>query len=156
METVVKGKPGKKKGLTVRRGALTPQIQKSFKREISNMRIRAHAMTRQSVHWQIGAKVYEPEKVLHFVDTMWKRLANTNAPEPGTGSKGIQEALVDQAAECNGLLKELSLKINAEEDSQKLAEEMFSSLKDLVVAFLGAYFGTVGSQVPHPKAALSS
>ena len=56
-----------------------------------------------------------------------------------------------QAAECNGLLKALAQKIEAGEDSQEFAEAMFSSLKALVVAFLGAYFGTVDSQVPHPR-----
>jgi hypothetical protein len=150
VETVVEGKPGKRNGRLVRRGARTPEIHRSFKREISNMRIRAHAMTRQSVHWQIGAKVYEPEKVLHFVDTIWKRLTNTKTPLPGKGQTGLQEELVEKAAECNGLLKELAQKIDAREDSQDLAEEMFSSLKALVVAFLGAYFGTVGNQTPRP------
>ena len=133
-------KPGKKKKQRVRRGAPTPQIQKDFKREISNMRIRAHAMTRQSVHWQIGAKVYEPEKILHFVDAIWKRLEGTRPPSSGTLSKGLQEVLVEQAAECNGLLKSLASKIDSREDSEDLAGEMFASLRALVVAFLGVYF----------------
>jgi hypothetical protein len=155
VETVVEGKPGKGNGRPARRGARTPEIQKSFKREMSNMRIRAHAMTRQSVYWQIGAKVYEPEKILHFVDTIWRRLTNRKASSPGTGQAGLQEELVEQAAECNGLLKELAQKIDAREDGQELAQEMFSSLKALVVAFLGAYFGSpqpaaISPQQKHP------
>ncbi len=138
-------KPGKKKKLRVRKDFLSSQIQKEFKREISNMRIRADGMTRKSVHWRIGAKVYEPEKILHFVDAIWKRLTGTHSPSPETTSKGLQEALVEQAAECNALLKSLASKIDSGEDSEELAEEMFSSLKALVVAFLGIYFSSPGS-----------
>ena len=89
------------------------------------------------------------------MDTMWKRLASTKSSSPGKGPKGLQEALVDHAAECNGLLKALAQKIDAGEDSQEFAEEMFSSLKALVVAFLGAYFGSpqpsaISPQQKHP------
>jgi hypothetical protein len=143
VNTEMNKKPGKKKR-RVCNGVLAPQIQKDFKREISNMRIRADAMTRRSVHWQIGAKVYEPEKILHFVDAIWKRIEGPRSPSSGTLSKGLQEVLVEQAAECNGLLKSLGSRIDSMEDSEELAGEMFASLRALVVAFLGVYFGTFG------------
>jgi hypothetical protein len=142
VDAEVKKKPGKKK-LRVSKDILSPQVQKDFKREISNMRIRALAMTRQSVHWHIGAKVYEPEKIVHFVDAIWKRLTGTRGSSSGTTSKGLQDALVEQAAECNALLKTLALKIDSQEDSEDLAGEMFVSLRALVVAFLGAYFSSL-------------
>jgi len=144
VKTEMNKKPGKKKR-RVRKGVLAPQIQKDFKREISNMRIRAQAMTRQSVHWQIGAKVYEPEKILHFLDAVWKRLEGARSPSSGTTLKGIQEVLVEQAAECNRLLKSLASKIDSGEESEELAGEMFAGLKTLVVAFLGLYFDGSGS-----------
>jgi len=146
VNTEMNKKPGKKKR-RVRNGVLAPQIQKDFKREISNMRIRADAMTRRSVHWQIGAKVYEPEKILHFVDAIWKRIEGARSPSSGTLSKGLQEVLVEQAAECNGLLKSLGSKIDAMEDSEELAGEMFVSLRALVVGFLGVYFSSAGGDV---------
>ena len=136
---------GRKQRMRTGRGVLSARMQKDFKREISNLRIRAHAMTRQSVHWRIGAKVYEPEKILHFVDAVWKRLAGTGSSRPGTGSWDSEEALVDKAAACNSLLKELASKIDSGEDSQEPAGELFSSLKALVVAFLGVYFSSPGS-----------
>ena len=135
-------KPGRKKGMQARKDILSPKLHKAFRREISNMRIRAHAMTRQSIHWQIGAKVYEPEKILHFVDAIWKRLPGARSSSPGIASKGVQEALVDQAAECGVLLKSLAAKIDSREDSEELAGEMFSCLKALVVAFLGLHFSS--------------
>lgn len=139
VHTEMNKKLGKKKR-RVRKGVLALQVQKDFKREISNLRIRAHAMTRQSVHWQIGAKVYEPEKILHFLDAIWKRLEGTRSPCSGTPSKGIQEVLVEQAAECNRLLKLLASKVDSGEESEDLAGEMFANLRELVVDFLGVYF----------------
>ena len=136
VSTEMNKKPDKKKR-RVRKGVLAPQIQKDFKREISNLRIRAHAMTRQSVHWQIGAKVYEPEKILHFVDAIWKRLEGTRSPSSGNPSKGIQEVLVEQAAECNRLLKSLASKIDSGEESEELAGEMFATLRSWSWAFWG-------------------
>ncbi len=136
----VQPRQGRKRGLPLRRDMLSPRLGKDFKREISNMRIRAHAMTRRSVHWQIGAKVYEPEKILHFVDTLWKRLEGTSAPSSGRLTKGVEEALVEQALRCNARLKALSVTIDEGQESRELAEEVFASLKALVVAFLGVYF----------------
>jgi hypothetical protein len=136
----VQPRRGRKRGLPLRRDILSARVGKVFKREISNMRIRAHAMTRQSVHWRIGTKVYEPEKVLHFVDTLWKRLEGTRAPSSGGVSKGVEEALVEQALRCSAWLKALAVAIDERRDSQEIAEEVFASLKALVVAFLGVYF----------------
>jgi hypothetical protein len=134
-----KKKAGKRKS-RVCKEVLSPQVQKDFKREMSNMRIRALAMTRQSVHWRIGAKVYEPEKILHFVDAIWKRLTGTSASNSPTASKPLQDALIEQAVECNALLKTLTSKVDSQEDSEELAGEMFASLRRLVVGFLGVYF----------------
>ena len=133
------GKKGKKKRRTGK-AVLSPRMHRELKREISNLRIRAHALTRQSIHWRIGAKVYEPEKILHFVDAVWKRLEGTRSPSSGTSSRGLEEVLVEQAAECNGLLKSLASKIDSGEDSEELAGEMFASLRAMVVEFLGVYF----------------
>ena len=77
---------------------------------------------------------------MHFVDAIWKRLEGTRSPSSGTPSKGLQEVLVEQAAECNALLKSLTSKVDSREDSEELAGEMFASLRALVVAFLGVYF----------------
>ena len=48
--------------------------------------------------------------------------------------------LVEQAAECNRLLKSLASKIDSGEESEELAGEMFASLRAMVVGFLGVYF----------------
>ncbi len=140
-------RPGRNKP-HVRRDVLSSQNRRRFKRELSNMRIRAYAMTRRSVHWRIGAKVYEPEKILPFVDAVWKRIAGRGSASDGTVSKDRQEALVDRSAACNGLLKELAERIDAGEDSRELAEEVFSSLKALAVGFLGLYFFSPRDEVP--------
>jgi hypothetical protein len=151
VDVEMKKKPNKGTS-RVRRDILYPQAHKDFKREVSNMRIRALAMTRQSVHWRIGAKVYEPEKILHFVDAVWKRLPGKGAPGFGTASEGLQDALVEQAAECNALLKTLTGMVEMQEDSEELAGEMFASLKKLVVQFLNACFASRESDGASTKA----
>lgn len=142
-ESSVPSNPGRmprKSRTGVQKAFLSARTQKRFKREISNMRIRAHAMNRRSVSWRIGAKVFEPEKILHFVDAIWKRIAGPQDASSARISKGREEALVEQAAACNDLLKRLAMRIEAQEESEGLAGKMFTSLKALVVAFLGVYF----------------
>ncbi len=146
VETEMGRKKQKRKGRQMGEEILSPRLHKDLKREISNMRIRANAMARQSVHWRIGAKIYEPEKILHFVEAIWKRLTGRGTPSSGSVAESLQEVLVDQAIECNALLKTLGSKIDSGEDSEALAGEMFTSLRSLVVAFLGIYFGYAESQ----------
>ncbi len=140
-------KPKKKRSGQARSEVLSPHLQRDLKREISNMRIRAQAMTRRSVHWRIGAKVYEPEKILHFLEAIWKRLTRARNRGACTVAESFQEELVGRAVDCNGLLKTLGAKIDSGEESEALAEEMFARLRALVVDFLGIYFdGATGEE----------
>lgn len=116
------------------------RVLDALKKEVSNMRIRAGALTRESVHWQIGAKVYEPEKIAHFVDTVWRRLRRMPASCDLSSGNGSGEALLDKASDCHRQVKQLAELIRAREESQALAEKMFFSLKKLVVDFLEVYF----------------
>jgi len=113
---------------------------RALKIAVSNMRIRAQALTRQSIYWQIGAKIYEPEKIEHFVDTIWKRLHRLKGIEQSEVNIHLWEDLTEKAEMCHALLKELDGKIREKEDSQQLASDLFKSLKSLVVAFLELYF----------------
>lgn len=119
------------------RVALGRQQLESLKREVSNLRIRAAALTRETVHWQIGAKIYEPEKIVPFVEAVWSRLARMKG---GGKRSGPGEALLDLAASCNAMLKDLSQRAAREEETQDVAEKLFAGLKRLTAAFLEHYF----------------
>ncbi len=126
----------------------SPSALRALKVEISNMRIRAGALARKPVHWQIGAKVYEPEKIEYFIDAVWKRLRRL---EPATAAAAGPEAaagLPDKAVQCHGQLKDLAVRVSEEADSQAAAEEMFRSLRALVADFLEVYFGGIS---PEPQ-----
>ncbi len=126
--------------LVPRRAFLSAEGLKALKREISNMRIRAEALTRHAVHWKIGAKFYEPEKILHFVDAVWKRLRRMEPVGGGRRPAEGEEGTLELASACHRLLRELGARVQAGEETQELAEEIFASLKALVVAFLEPYF----------------
>ncbi len=115
-------------------------LLRAFKIVVSNMRIRAQALTRQSIYWQIGAKIYEPEKIEHFVETIWKRLSRLKGLEQSQVNIPLWEDLTEKAEQCHSLLKALDGKIRQKEDSQGLASDLFKSLKSLVVAFLEIHF----------------
>jgi len=119
----------------------SPGILKALKTEVSNMRIRAGALARNAVYWRIGAKVYEPEKILYLVEVVWKRLNKLKAAGQGDGTSctGVTDVL-EKSRYCHALIKELALKIDAREDSLETAQEVFTALKGLVVAFLDQYF----------------
>ena len=45
-----------------------------FMAAVSNARIVGLALERSSYQWLIGAKVYDPEKIRVFLETIWKRV----------------------------------------------------------------------------------
>jgi hypothetical protein len=122
---------------------LDPLLLESLKREVSNMRIRAAALARETVYWQIGAKVYEPEKILHFVEAVWSRLARLNVHRAKTSGPGSGEGLQELAASCHARLRKLSEKVARAEKTQELAEALFSDLRRFTACFLETYFRTI-------------
>ena len=136
------GKVREEKNWRPETGGFSDRVLHGLKKEISNMRIRAGALARESIHWQIGAKVYEPEKIAHFVDTIWKRLGRMPDPCGNPCGNGSGEAVLDKAMDCHDRVKHLAEMIRSKEESQPHAEEMFSSLKELVMHFLEIYFRT--------------
>jgi len=120
---------------------------RALKLAVSNMRIRAQALARESIHWQIGAKIYEPEKIVHFLETIWKRLGSKNRLAHGADQACDWEALADRAEACHTMLKALDQQIRDEIDSQELAIDLFRLLKGLVVSFLEIYFVKESSEL---------
>ena len=56
------------------KGEWLRELLKDLKRELSNSRIMASGMDDFSVHWLIGNKYYEPEKISVFINTVWDKL----------------------------------------------------------------------------------
>ncbi|MEW6442431.1 MAG: BPL-N domain-containing protein [bacterium] len=121
---------------------LTARALDALKKEVSNMRIRAAALAREEISWQIGAKVYEPEKMLHFVEAVWTRLAPLK-PRNGGGPVREHETgdrLLDLAASCHAGVRDLSARITGGEETRDSAEAVLCGLRRFTAAFLECYF----------------
>lgn len=115
-------------------------VFEGLKLEVSNMRIRSSALARENVYWKIGAKIYEAEKIDHFVQAVWSRLARIKLPREERGVSALGAVLVEAAADCRAALRELALRLREGVDTQDLAEGLFRQLKDFTADFLEAYF----------------
>lgn len=117
-----------------------------FFREISNARIRAWALERVSVSWRIGAKWYEPEKILVFLEAIWKRRKRVarggdgKAPSTGLSGGGRLTSILEKAQACNDCLRRMTALSERDADTTPIAEALFSLLKKMTAEFLGAYF----------------
>jgi hypothetical protein len=115
-------------------------LLKDFKRELSNSRIMASGMNDFSVHWLIGNKYYEPEKISVFINTVWDKLKNLESlPNLEVGETPL--------VRCVGISKEISKELMAikseireQGDATHLASEMFLNLKSLSSHFFKLYF----------------
>lgn len=130
----------------LRRSALSQEALEALKVEVSNMRIRAWALARESVYWKIGAKIYEAEKIQPFVEAVWSRLARMKAPKEEQEAPAAGSALLGAARRCHAILREISGRLREGLDTQDLAEPLFRRLKDFTADFLEAYF----QEVAHP------
>ncbi len=112
-----------------------------FIREMSNARIRAWALERRSLSWRIGAKVYDPEKILVFLEAVWKRRKGITLSTDNTGRTvdGWYD-IAEKAQACNHYLRCIAESCNAGDDTTPLAEALFSLLKHMTAAFLTRYF----------------
>jgi len=113
-----------------------------IKRQVSNARIVGFGLEKMPVTWQIGVKVWEPEKIRMFLDYTWDRLpyldraVGSGAPVPG----GALEILAVGFSEVTGLAKTLKLKAESGQDSQAEALSLLTRLKELTASFLSLYF----------------
>ena len=117
-----------------------------LRREVSNMRIRAMGLARSAVHWRIGAKVYEPEKIAYLIDAMWRRLRRMPVVEGDPVRAPAAESLLTRARDTHGLLRELAERVREQRDSEAAAAELFGALKGLVAAFLEVYFEAAAAE----------
>lgn len=112
-----------------------PELR-AFMSSVSNARIVGLALERSSYQWLIGAKVYDPEKIRIFLETIWKRASRLEK----RGLHGCCDAaelerlriLIDS---CTQSLRALR------RDAQcGRAEELFADLRRAAASFVNMYF----------------
>lgn len=112
----------------------------AFLSEISNSRIMALALERTSYTWLIGKKVYDPEKIRVFIEAIWSRARRVD-PAEGYAYVSDREmkSLQRLAGETTGLLRQLRA-AEGSADSDMIAQQLFTCLRDVTARFLSLYF----------------
>lgn len=114
------------------------KLWRDIKAELSNSRIVALSLEREPVKWQIGNKVYEPEKIRVFLEAMWSRWNKINVQNCGNET-GLYVIFI-MAKRLTQLLRSIKNLIRLEKDTTEPAQEVFDHLKKLTASFLSFYF----------------
>jgi len=117
------------------------KLYKKFLSEVSNSRIIALSLERSSYKWLIGRKVYDPEKIRVFLETIWSRARGLDNKE---AYLYIKEDEIIELIEYLELIKEtlrfLKNSQDQPEDSVKNATQLFFNLREATAKFLKIYF----------------
>ena len=108
--------------------------------EISNARIVALALERTPYQWQIGKKVYDPEKIRVFLEAIWNRMSSLHT-DVLLSLRGFQiEHLIELAQTASEKLKKLKKNSENNINTTAEAESLFLDLKKLTSEYLSIYF----------------
>jgi len=125
-------------------GKHASELVRNLKRELSNSRIAASSLEFAPVTWLIGTKVYEPEKVRVFLESMWKRIKPLEACHTlRAGGSGGADRMVSVARQVTALIRDIKTGIDHGQDTQGLAATLFERLHVLSTHFLDFYFQTM-------------
>jgi hypothetical protein len=122
-----------------------------IKRELSNSRIVAVNLEFLPLRWMIGKKVYEPEKVRVFLESMWSRIKSLERMNRLRMFSGDLETIRAVSVKVTQGLRRLKRAVDENQDSLAEATEIFSRLQQLSMAFYTMYFLTLthkGNQHP--------
>ena len=113
-----------------------------IKREVSNSRIVAAGMERLPVRWMIGHKVYEPVKILVFIEAIWSRLKTLEKLNKVIVKPGNEGLLIEHMSKITSLLRDMKRSIDEGTDTLQAAKKVFRVLNKTCNLFLEMYFMT--------------
>jgi glutamine amidotransferase-like uncharacterized protein len=119
---------------------LKHKFVQEIKREVSNSRIVATGMETMPIHWLIGCKTYEPEKIRVFLEAIWSRIKALAQGDKISMRSGSDVRMIECARRTTLLLRKIKNGIDANEDTLDCADNLFSTLRDLTMMFLDMYF----------------
>ncbi len=111
----------------------------ALKSEFSNSRIVAIALQRYRLSWPIGLKTYEPPKILHFLDAVWRRVPSLFEKNRLQDCRKV-ERILHRTRKITGLLRSMKLQVDDGGDTLHLAEELFPELRKMAARFLEYHF----------------
>lgn len=113
------------------------------KRELSNSRITAGALEFVPVQWHIGKKVYEPQKIRVYLESIWKRVRPLEKQKILVVNPRIYDRLVSASARMTVELRKVRRQIDENQESLDTAVVIFDLLHVLAVSFFELYFDTM-------------
>jgi glutamine amidotransferase-like uncharacterized protein len=129
------------------KGEALKDLFKDLKRELSNSRIMASGMNDFFVHWLIGNKYYEPEKISLFINAVWDKLKNLDSIPDLEVDRDPLLRCVEISREITEELKTIKSEIKEKGHDTSLAKKLFFNLKTLSSNFFGLYFEVRRDQV---------
>jgi len=99
----------------------------------SNLRVASSGLETSQVFWQIGQKVWEPEKARYFAEAIWECAREIRAAAEGGLPVNEPPELHATAAEAIRSLKDVRSAIRTGGDSLPPAREMFRALNEFAV-----------------------
>ena len=124
-------------------GKQAKELLLNIRRELSNSRIVAGSLEFLPVQWLIGQKVYEPQKIRVYLESMWKRLRALEKnkvlildPERHTRIKTALGKLTFE-------LRRIKQQIDNNLESLETATTIFDLLHVLSICFFDLYFATL-------------
>jgi len=116
---------------------------RNIKRELSNSRIVGSGLEMLPIHWLIGNKIYEPEKIRAFLESLWKRILLVEKWDRLIVTHGNEKSILKYASDITAILRGIKKNINKGIDTLDLAEQLFGKLNTLSTMFLDIYFRTL-------------
>lgn len=130
----------REKGAAPFKGPLVNEKAKGFRgiaaalrKELGNARIAASSLEFEPVKWTVGSKVYDPERILVFIEAVWRRI-------PYLRYEGPDEGLVEGAGRITTLMRSIRSAVVEKEDSEVLVGELLQVLRPFAASFFSFYF----------------
>ncbi len=117
----------------------------SIRRELSNSRIVAGSLEFYSIQWLIGQKIYQPQKIRVYLESMWKRLRVLEKNRVLLLQPGLYDRITKTATQITTELRSIKLQIDEKQDSLQTAKIIFELLHILSIAFFDLYFATLSN-----------
>ncbi|MGC8908805.1 MAG: BPL-N domain-containing protein [Desulfomonilaceae bacterium] len=133
----------KRNGMVNVEGEVKYRFIEEIRREISNSRIVSIGLEPTNLEWTIGHKIYQPEKIRVFLESIWKRIGTLERLHRLCIKYGADVHLVKLARRVKELLRETKQRIDQARDTEDIGVEIFSSLRELATLFLQIYFDSV-------------
>ncbi|MCP4345634.1 MAG: hypothetical protein GY795_08915 [Desulfobacterales bacterium] len=132
-------------------GTEKKKLVRDIKRELSNSRIVAAGLEITPVQWLIGAKIYEPEKIRVFIESMWTRIRFLEKCSQIKAEYGIPGKLAEYALETTSLIRKMKNQADLKSDTVSIAKELIDLLHKFTMAFFTLYFRTVSGETAVQK-----